>query len=357
MTEFSPSYQGNYLVADMGGTHTDIAIHINTPTISKASTQQPKTLPSLIKVKRFLSQEFTDPKEVITTYLNHYKTPSHLTHRLTHFFLALASPLHQDHVNYTHTPWQFSQHALRHAFPAPVTLLNDFEALAYSLPYLNEKDLVCLQQGHSPLKRAGQKRKEIISLLGPGTGLGSATIVQQANTPPLILPNEGGQTFFTPRDNEELTLLELIKKEKKLWPKDSSSSFLTWEELLSGKQGIPRLIKAMSLLYKKEANFNDAPTLIKSASHQNIFAQQVLDRYTLLLASACQNLALQTGSQGGLYLAGGVIPHFLTKLKKELFTQRFSQHPLMAEYLKAIPLYVLIHPYPTLIGLQAFSQL
>lgn len=355
MTELSTSHQEYYLVADMGGTHTDIALWASSSLTSNPfNTSITQPLPSLIAFKRFLSKDFSHPKEVITTYLNDFITPPYLTH----YFLALASPLHHDRVSYTNTSWQFSQQALRHTFSAPVTLFNDFEALAYSLPYLKEKDLVCLQHGHSPPRRfLYPNKREIISLLGPGTGLGSATIVQRPNHAPLILPSEGGQAFFTPVDEEEHAILAIIKREKKLWPKISHPFPLTWEEMLSGKRGIPRLIKAMSLLYNKTTHCKDAPTLNELITNEDPFAKKILDRYSLLLASACQALALHTGSQGGLYLAGGITPHFLTKMDYALFTQRFSQHSLMQTYLEAIPLYALIHPHPTLIGLQAASQL
>jgi len=91
----------------------------------------------------------------------------------------VATAVVGDHVTFTNSAWSFSQRAVREALGLQrLVVVNDFEALALSLPDLQPSQL--LQQAGPPL--AGVPT-QIVAVVGPGTGLGVAGL---AFRPPAV---------------------------------------------------------------------------------------------------------------------------------------------------------------------------
>ena len=84
--------------------------------------------------------------------------------------IAVAGPVEGEVVHLTNRNWSFTRESLRKAADAKAfRLLNDFEALALALPHLDGEDVV--QIGGELPQKPGVK-----IVLGPGTGLGMATL-------------------------------------------------------------------------------------------------------------------------------------------------------------------------------------
>ena len=62
------------------------------------------------------------------------------------------------------------------------------------------------------------------------------------------------------------------------------------------------------------------------------------------------NLALNLDCKGGVYIAGGIVPRYLDLLRQSDFRARFLAKGRFADYLSAIPTYVITHQATGLLG-------
>ena len=74
------------------------------------------------------------------------------------------------------------------------------------------------------------------------------------------------------------------------------------------------------------------------------------------LATASADLALTTGANGGLFIAGGIVPKCLEGIRRSSFRARFENKGRYREYMQAIPTYVVTDPNPGLTGLAAYVR-
>jgi glucokinase len=72
-----------------------------------------------------------------------------------------------------------------------------------------------------------------------------------------------------------------------------------------------------------------------------------------MLGTMAGNLALTLGAQGGVYIAGGVVPRLGARFAESPFRERFEAKGRLTPYLKAIPTYVVTHSLPAFIGCHA----
>jgi glucokinase len=63
------------------------------------------------------------------------------------------------------------------------------------------------------------------------------------------------------------------------------------------------------------------------------------------------NAALSFGALGGVYIGGGIVPRFPDFLLKSGFRERFEQKGRFADYMRAIPTWIIVRPDPAFVGL------
>ena len=85
-------------------------------------------------------------------------------------------------------------------------------------------------------------------------------------------------------------------------------------------------------------------------------AVQALALFFDLLGTAASDLALTFGAQGGVYLAGGILPQLARTLARSGFRARFESKARLGSYLAEIPTWLITAPYPSLTGLAGFLQ-
>ena len=114
---------------------------------------------------------------------------------------GVAGPIVEQVARLTNVPWQVDAAAIARRFAFPrVTLLNDLQAMAYSVPVLDEREVVVLQAGRRvPTGNA--------ALIAAGTGLGEA-LLHNVDGRFIPSPTEGGHADFAPRNPHEIGLLE-----------------------------------------------------------------------------------------------------------------------------------------------------
>ena len=80
----------------------------------------------------------------------------------------------------------------------------------------------------------------------------------------------------------------------------------------------------------------------------------VVRHFCRLLAQCAANGAMITGSQGGVYIAGGIVPRIRTILDHQAFREAFDQRDKIPGYVSCIPVWLVLAEYPGLTGAAAY---
>lgn len=314
------------LIADIGGTNARFALANPDKTgFSGELTLQCADFPGVDEAIRF--------------YLDHVgrNDPQAMC-------LAVAGPIINQQVKLTNNPWTISAQELGKQFPsASVQLINDFTAIAQSVPFLSSND--CLTIGPS-LPVAQNKSRSCIGVIGPGTGLGIAGLIRQ-NGQHIPITTEAGHIGFAPETREQTDLLINLRQR---WQRVSI------ERLISGT-GIENLYWAMH-----EAN-SDPDTLPGAAKifslaleDANSMAGQTVQAFFEILGQVTGDIALALGAEDGIYIAGGMVKRYPQLLMESNFRQAFENKGRHENLLKRIPTKLIMHPQPGLLGASYYCQ-
>jgi glucokinase len=245
--------------------------------------------------------------------------------------LALAGPIDGDHYRLTNSHWAGS---IRDLGVPYARLLNDFEALAVSLPHLAGDELVSLG---GPAPEHGVK-----AVLGPGTGLGVGGLVPTEHGWTAI-PGEGGHATVPVFEPREIEIVRAMQSQ--------GLPHVVAEHLLSGP-GLVRLHRALALV-----NGVSAPGLTASdivARVDDSLCAETVEVFCGMLGTFAGNVALTLGARGGVYLAGGVLPRIVERVRASSFRTRFEDNPDMAAYLSEIGTVLIVAAQPGMTGAAAW---
>ncbi len=303
-----------WLVADVGGTNARFGL-----------VTSPGARPSQVAV--LAGARYETLTDAVSGYLAEYAGGV----RPGAACLAVAGPIDGDRYRLTNSPWAGSVRELGVPFAA---LLNDFEALALSLPHLEGDELVSLG---GPEPAHGVK-----AVLGPGTGLGVGALVPTGDgwTP---IPGEGGHATLPARDDSELEVVRALRAEGR--------EHVVAEVVLSGP-GLVRLHRALA-----RVNGVTAPDLTSAdivARLDDSLCAETVEVFCAMLGSFAANVALTLGARGGVYLGGGVLPRIVERVRTSEFRTRFVTNPDMSSYLEGIATGLIVAPQPALTGAAAW---
>lgn len=251
--------------------------------------------------------------------------------------LAIAAAISGDQIRMTNHPWSFSLAALRDRLGFErLIAINDFTAVALALPQLAAGDRMAVGGG-APV--AGRP----CAVLGPGSGLGVSGLIR-AGSQWVALTGEGGHATMAAASERENAVLALMRRH---------FDHVSAERCLSGP-GLVNLYNSLAVLDRVPA----APYAAAQITDPEIAARDPLCReaaamFCAMLGTVAGNLALTLGAQGGVYLAGGIVPRLGGRFAKSAFRERFEDKGRLRAYLAAIPTYVVIHPLPAFLGCAA----
>jgi len=250
--------------------------------------------------------------------------------------LAVAGPITGDEIEMLNIDWRFSQQRLADALGLDALhVLNDFEAIAHALPLIAADD--CHQigggHGHSDATKA---------VIGPGSGLGVATVAPHGNSW-TVVSGEGGHVTVAALDEAESRVIA---------DHADSNGHCSAERLLSGP-GLVRIYSSLARRAGKEAGELTPAAISASANEGDAFATKTYDLFFALLGTVAGNLALTVGARGGIYIAGGIVPRVIDALARSAFRERFVGKGRYRSYLEAIPTAVITAEVPAFIGLKA----
>jgi glucokinase len=244
--------------------------------------------------------------------------------------LAIAGPVAAGRGRITNGVLSFDAAALSRRLGCPVTVVNDFHAVARALPELSR--LVQIGGG-APL--AGVK-----AVLGPGSGLGMGLLVPVA-AGWQVLASEGGHGDLAPGNPLEAEILTVLQ---------AAHGHVSWETVLSGP-GLVRLYAAVCRLWGIEPAELSAEQITARGVHaEEPVCHQTLEIFFALLGAAAGNLALTVFARGGVYLAGGILPALPDFAAVSPLRRRFDERGAMSEMVQAIPLYLILDTAPGLTG-------
>jgi glucokinase len=252
---------------------------------------------------------------------------------------GVAGVVENERCALTNNAWVVDAEEVRARFGfTDVHIVNDFEAVAWSLPRFSPDDL---------RKIGGGERKPFapMVILGPGTGLGVAAYVPGGQGA-FVLHSEGGHATLPGGSSREDAIIERLRQK---------FGHVSAERVLSG-DGLKNLYHAIASLESLTVPERSAAEITRAAAAGGCATSRgARDTFCAMLGEVAGNFALSFGAQGGVFIAGGVAAHLRDYLPQSQFRARFDAKGRMSRYLEAIPAYLILHEDPAFIGLQSLA--
>jgi len=249
--------------------------------------------------------------------------------------LAVAGPATDEEVYLTNRPsWRFRREVLaQDCGLGQVHVLNDFEALAWAVPRLGDGDTHVVGA-----VRPGTAGPKVV--LGPGTGLGAAALIPQAEHWQVVA-TESGHASFGPRHADEFQIFQRMR---------AKHGGISVEDVLSGG-GLERLAAAL-----EQGKPLSSETIVAHALAGEAHALMAVRLFVRLLGRFAGDLALIFKATGGVYLAGGVGRGIKQLLDEPAFRTAFEDHPPYGDLLAHIPTMLITYGEPGLLGCAAVAE-
>jgi len=240
--------------------------------------------------------------------------------------IGIATPITGDRVQMTNHPWHFSIAELQRELGLErLVVVNDFTALALSLPALGGDDLHQVGGGE-PVAGAP------LAVLGAGTGLGVSGLFPAPEGGWVPITGEGGHVSLAPVDAREQAVLQRLI---------ARFGHASAERALSGP-GLVNLYDAVCGLAGQTPQALDAAGVMAGArGGRDPACAEALELFFAFLGSVAGNLALTLGARGGVYIGGGIVPRLLPELERSSFRERFEAKGRFRDYLRAMPVWVI----------------
>ncbi len=309
------------LLADIGGTNARFAVLAGG---------------MIGPVVHLLARDYARFADALAAGLERQADPA----KITAAILAVAGAINDNRCALTNSPWIIDAAELRDAFGLKsVDLVNDFAALAWSLPALPREALRILPGGHA---RAG----EPMVVLGPGTGFGVAAYVPHGGSG-LVLTTEAGHVGLAGSSPREDAVIGVLREE---FGRVSS------ERILSGP-GFENLYRALCRLDGITLPERSAAEITRDGlSGSCTICRAALDMFCAFLGSVAGDLALSYGARGGVFVAGGITAHLADYLPVSQFRARFEDKGRMRKLTEQIPVSLITGDDTAFIGLKVLAE-
>jgi glucokinase len=262
---------------------------------------------------------------------------------------GVAGPVVAGRAKITNLPWEMAEDHLQETLGFPVRLLNDLEAIAYAVPFLQADDLETLNAGEATQEGS-------MAVIAPGTGLGEAYLVWDG-TRYQPHASEGGHADFAPSNRLEVDLLCYLQKRL---------GHVSYERVCSG-QGIANIYR-----FLRQAGYEEpawlAERLSTAADLAPIVTSVALDEkrsceicetalrvFVSILGAEAGNMALKVLATGGVYLGGGIPPRILAALKQGEFMEAFCYKGRFSALMTRMPVHVVLNPKAALLGAACYG--
>ncbi|MDD9895971.1 MAG: glucokinase, partial [Gammaproteobacteria bacterium] len=258
------------LIGDIGGTNARFAL-IKTGS-NRYSDEE------ILQCK-----DFAGPIEAIQEYLRRSGNS-----KPEAICLAVAGPVRNGNVCLTNNHWQVQTSELIDFFKIEhVKLLNDFEAIAYSLPVLSGEEFKVIGEIVTP---SFTNSNLTVGVVGPGTGLGAAALLKRDGRLHALV-TEAGHVGFAPENSMQLEMLKILQKE---------FGHVSDEQLLSGP-GLENIYKALAKIKDIFAEPLSAAEIFESGNSNQV-AVSSIEMFLQILGQVVGNFVLSPGAFAVVYI-------------------------------------------------------
>ncbi len=262
--------------------------------------------------------------------------------------VAIAGPVVDDRVQATNLPWTVERAAVaRAAGIERFRLINDFFAVGVGLRFLAGDDLETLQPGepteHGP-----------VAYLGAGTGLGVGFSLWDGHRY-RVYASEGGHVDFAPRNDRQEGLLRFLRGK---YGRASN------ERILSGN-GLADLYTYVAGLegaapreqIEQEMRDGDPAAVVTghALAGDDPVCGQALDLFVAVLGAVTGNLALIAVATGGVYIAGGIAPRIVERLRGPVFFEALHDQGRLSPLVAKAPVHVVMNTGVGLLGAAGYA--
>lgn len=310
------------IVADIGGTFARFS-RVNLESLH------------MDKIEIYRCAEFISLESVLITY-----QAQHSLQALKQVAIAIACPVIDDIVCMTNCHWSFSIKKLQDVLDlSKLKVINDFTAIAMSLPALASHEIEQIGAGHLDTSKTRV-------VLGAGTGLGVAYLVPWKQGYKAYA-GEGGHADWGAQTEQEWFICSYLKN---TYPR------ISYERLLSGK-GLENLYQAIAAFYNHEvAPLSAAQIITMTLAQQCSIAEATIGQFFASLGAYAGDLALTLGAFGGIYIAGGIVPRLLSLIHHSDFRARFEDKGRFSNFNTLIPTYVITAEHPGILGAAVYLK-
>jgi glucokinase len=318
------------LAGDVGGTKTLLGLF-------EPSDRRPIS----VATRTYETAAFSSFVDMLDEFLHDVRPPG----PVRAVALGVAGPVVHDHAQLTNIGWNIAAADVRSHLDTPhVHLLNDLEAMAYSIEVLTPDELRVLQEGTSD-NEAGA------AVIAAGTGLGQAYL-HRRNGRLVPAPSEGGHADFAARTDREAELVRMLRERY---------GRAEVEQVLSG-QGLVNLHRLThrggECLVVGDLDSPDAPAAISKAGLGGRCqgCAEALRMFASAYGAEAGNLALRGLALAGIYVGGGIAPKILPAIESGAFMEAFLDKAPMTEMLTRVPVKVIMNSQAGLIGAATFAN-
>lgn len=319
------------LAADVGGTNTKIAL---------GRYDGARVTP--LARRRYPSRSYISLEHVIDAFLGEPEVTVP-ARGLSGACFAVAGAVEAGRARLTNLAWTISEAALaRHLRMSAVRVINDFAAAGLGIEELDQSDLETLQTG-APVEGAPRV------IVGAGTGLGVALLLCLDGRY-RVYPSEAGHGDFAPGDTVQDALVAHLRKR---------FSHVSYERVLSGR-GLPSILEFLrqtegsapsAELSEALAQDDPAKAITRFAlEERDVAAMRALDIFASAYGAFAGNMALASLAHGGLFIAGGIAPKIIAKLRDGTFVRAFCAKGRFQSLLETIPIRVVMNDEVGLYG-------
>ncbi|MGZ8307528.1 MAG: glucokinase [Allosphingosinicella sp.] len=252
--------------------------------------------------------------------------------------IALAGPVRGEVLQLTNNPWVIRPASIPDELGAErFNLVNDFGAVAHAVAQLGEEHFRHLCGPDLPLPEEG-----VISIVGPGTGLGVAQLLRRGGDYHVV-ETEGGHVDFAPLDGLEDRILARLRL---------SHGRVSVERVASGR-GLTNLYEALAAIEGHDIRFRDEKALWKAAlAGEDSLAAAAFDRFCLSLGAVAGDIALAQGARA-VVIGGGLGLRLAGHLPRSGFRDRFVAKGRFERRMDEMPVKIVTYGQPGLFGAAA----
>jgi len=318
------------LAADVGGTSTRLGLFRQVG--GKLRTE---------REAQFDSREADSFEAIVDAFLAAGKQ------RIHRCALGVAGPIVGERSEIVNLPWRVDVRRVgRRVGLDRVILLNDLEATGWGIPHLGPRHSVSLTPGL-------RGRPGNAALIAAGTGLGTAILFWDGKR---FRPSagEGGHQSFAPTDDLGVALLRFLRRRH---------GRVSWERVVAGP-GLTAIYEFFvenrwgekTREMRRRLDGADDPNLVIGEAGlrgDDWLAQRALDMFVSLYGAVAGDLALVANASAGVWVAGGIAPRILPRLRSGGFVRAFRDKGRLEPLVTKIPIRVIVEPRAALLGAAA----